>query len=76
MLALRSNSAFMTARVGERWRPAFRGYQRMRIVILGNDPEYEIEAELDGVIATGFRSWQETDAFLVGIQEAQREPFL
>lgn len=62
-------------RHAERWRPAFRGYQRMRIIEVGSG-EYEIEAELDGAIAVGFTRWRDADAFLAGIQERQREVFL
>jgi hypothetical protein len=46
----------------ERWRPAFRGYQRMRIVTEGD--QLSIEAELDGPIAVGFEHWREANAFL------------
>lgn len=64
-------------RYAEDWRPAFRGYQRMRIVMPnGAVATYTIEGELDGPIAVGFERWADTNAFLVGIQEAQRAPFM
>lgn len=64
----------IAARRAERWRPAFRGYQRMRIV--GDRDGFEIEAELDGPIAVGFTLWPEADAFLVSIQQQQAAVFI
>lgn len=56
-----------------RWRPAFRGYQRMRIVDCGST--FEIEAELDGPIAVDFPHPREALTFLDRIIAAQMAVF-